>query len=60
MLHKSTNLAEILRYANVGVRISAGIVAHMGTRLGFFEDLLYVESTSLMVSNEGCMFNWNV
>lgn len=56
-LHAPTDLAEILRYASAGVRTSADIVAHIGTRFGGFEEFWDVESTSCTVSNEGCMFN---
>ena len=38
ILQDPTDLAEILRYASVGVNISAGIVAHIGTRFGGFEE----------------------
>ena len=40
ILQDFTDLAEILRYARVGVNISAGIVAHIGTRFGGFEEFL--------------------
>ena len=40
VLQDPTDFAEILRYANVGVNISAGIVAHIGTRFGGFEEFL--------------------
>ena len=40
ILQDPTDLAEILRYASVGVNISAGIVAHIGTRFGGFEEVL--------------------
>ena len=40
VLQDPTDLAEILRYASVGVNISAGIVAHIGTRFGVFEEFL--------------------
>ena len=56
ILHDPTDLAEILRYASVGVNISAGMVAHIGTRFGGFEEFSDAESTSCTVSNEGCMF----
>ena len=39
-LQDPTDLAEILRYASVGVNISAGIVAHIGTIFGGFEEFL--------------------
>lgn len=52
-----TDLAEILRYARVGVNISAGMVAHIGTRFGGFEELLDAESTSCTVPSNGCMSN---
>lgn len=51
------DLAEILRYASVGVNISAGMVAHNGTRFGGFEEFLDAESISCTVSNDGCMFS---
>lgn len=38
--HIPTDLAEILRYASVGVIISADMVAHIGTRFGGFEESL--------------------
>lgn len=57
MPHDRTDLAEILRYANVGVNISAGMVAHIGTRFGGFEDFLNAESTSCTVANDGCILN---
>ena len=37
--HDPTNLAEILRYASVGVNMSAGMVAHIGIRFGGFEEV---------------------
>ena len=40
ILQDLTDLAEILRYASVGVNISAGIVAHIGTRFGGFGEFL--------------------
>ena len=52
--------AEILRYANVGVRMSAGIVAHTGTRFGGFGELLDAASTSCTVSSDGCILNYTV
>ena len=48
-----TDLAEILRYASVGVNISAGMVAHIGTRFGGFEEFLDADITSCMVCNDG-------
>ena len=54
-----TDLAEILRYASVGVNVSADMVAHNGIRLGGFEDFLYAESISCTVSNDGCMFDYD-
>lgn len=46
-------LADILRYAKVGVRISAGIVAHMGTRFGGFGSSFDAMSTSCTVLKDG-------
>ena len=40
ILQDATDLAEILRYASVGVNTSAGIVAHIGTMFGGFEESL--------------------
>ena len=60
MLHDPTNLAEILRYASVGVNISADMVAHNGIRFGGYEDFLYAESISCTVSNDGCMFDYDM
>lgn len=53
----SSDLADILRYARVGVRISAGIVAHIGTRLGGFGELFDAARTSCTVSRDGCTSN---
>ena len=55
-----TNLADILRYASVGVNVSADMVAHNGIRFGGFEDLLYAESISCTVSNDGSMFDYDL
>ena len=57
MLYGPTDLAEILRYASVGVNISAGMVAHIGTRFGGSEEFSNAESTSCTVSSDGCIFN---
>ena len=54
-----TDLADILRYASVGVNVSADMVAHNGIRFGGFEDFLYAESTSCTVSNDGCIFDYD-
>ena len=40
--------------------MSAGMVAHIGTRFGGFEEVSYAESTSFTVRNDGCMFNYDV
>ena len=54
------HLAEIFRYANVGVRMSAGIVAHTGTIFGGFGELLDVASISCTVASDGCILNYTV
>lgn len=50
---RTTHLADILTYANEGVRKSAGIIAHNGTKLGALGRLLDFFNTSLIVSIEG-------
>lgn len=50
-------LVDILRYARVGVRISAGIVAHIGTRFGVFGESFDAVSTSCTTSKDGCILN---
>ena len=52
------HLAEILRYASVGVRMSAGMVAHIGTRFGGFGELLEASSTCCTVSRVGSILNY--
>lgn len=54
----TADFAEILRYANVGVRTSAGIVAHIGTRFGGFGEPLDAARTSCTVSKEGSTLNY--
>ncbi len=49
--------ADILRYARVGVRISAGMVAHIGTRFGGLGEPFDVARTSCTVSKDGCISN---
>ena len=48
-----THLADILRYANVGVRKSAGMVAHSGTRLGALGEPSDIDNTSPTSFNDG-------
>lgn len=52
------DLADIFKYANVGVRISAGMVAHNGTRFGEFGKPFDTASISCTVSSDGCMLNY--
>ena len=40
--------------------MSAGIVAHTGTRFGGFGELLDGASISCTVSSDGCMLNYTV
>ena len=40
--------------------MSAGIVAHTGTRFGGFGALLDASSISCTVSSDGCMLNYTV
>ena len=40
--------------------MSAGIVAHIGTRFGGFGELLDAASISCTVSSDGCMLNYTV
>jgi hypothetical protein len=44
-----------LRYANVGVKRSAGIEAVRGRRFGVYFEFLDLETTSLAVSMDGTM-----
>ena len=52
------DLADIFKYANVGVRISAAMVAHNGTRFGEFGKPFDKASISCTVSSDGCMLNY--
>lgn len=54
----ATHFAEILKYAMVGVSLSAGIVAHIGTTFGGFGEFLYDARISCTVSNEGCTLSY--
>ena len=40
--------------------MSAGIVAHTGTRFGGFAELLEAASISCTVSSDGCILNYTV
>ena len=48
-----TDLAEIFRYASVGVKMSAGMVAHSGTIFGEFGAPSDSLRTRCMVSKDG-------
>ena len=58
LFQKKTDLAEIFRYASVGVKMSAGIVAHKGTRFGGFGRFSELARTCFTVSNEGLILTY--
>ncbi len=55
-----TDLAAIFKYASVGVRISAGMVAHIGTRFGGFGQSFREPKTLYAVSNDGCILDYRI
>lgn len=52
------NFADIFTYASVGVRKSAGIVAHSGTTLGALESFCETDRICRTASSEGWILNW--
>ncbi len=54
----STNVADILRYASVGVRMSAGIVAYIGITLGGLEVPSKDVITSWIVFRDGLILSY--
>ena len=57
ILALGTNVADSLRYARVGVRMSAGMVAHIGTMLGGLGESFKDARTRWIVSKDGCIFS---
>jgi hypothetical protein len=56
--HRMTHLARIFRYATEGVRRSAGMVAHRGTRFGGLGNWSDLSRTSRVTSRVGSMLTY--